>query len=401
MKILRLLIILILVLFPFGELLRFDMGNNIVVKPLDVVVGAAIILALLRVRIFNVQSSIFKAVLIFTGIGLFSLLLNFTWLKPNEFLVSSFYLIRWVSYAALVPIILSFDEQFKKKLVFILFFDGLIIVLLGFLQYFFFQSLKSLYYLGWDEHMHRIFSVFFDPNFSGAFFVLFFLFLAGTVQVHLQKKEYKESKILGIILFVTLVAIFLTFSRGALLMLLAGSVTFLILINKKKLILLLLGVMVLFVAIASPKFYDENMNLFRMNSSKARIGSYATALRFIHDRPLLGVGFNSYRYAKESYGIRTGWTKAPSHADAGVDNSFLFVFVTTGIVGLLAYVWLLYLLVRRAYFLHKKKANILSIVFISSIVGLSVNALFVNSLFFPSIMLWVWMLVALMESKSL
>ena len=416
MKLLKILTILALVLFPFGEILRFDVGNNVVLKPLDIIVGitALIFLSsrlkwkdLLQMNFLKhndgmrflgfARNDIRLPVIVFSNVALVSLLINLTWLEPKDLLVSSLYLIRWISYASLVGIIWQFDEKFKKKLMALLFIDGVIIVLAGFLQYFFFNSLKSLYFLGWDEHMHRIFSVFFDPNFAGAFLVLFFLFLTGALHKHIEEKEYKESKILGIILGLTLIAVFLTFSRGALLSLVAGSVVFFVLIKRIKFLLVLFGFIALFIAVASPQFYDENMNLFRTASSKARIANYGTAFTFIQDRPLLGVGFNAYRYAKESYGYQTNWTLAPSHADAGVDNSFLFVLATTGIVGLSVYLWLWFTILKRAYYLHKKKGSVLGTVVIASSIALFVNAMFINSLFFAPLMLWMWVLVGLME----
>ncbi len=190
MKLLKILIILALVLFPFGELLRCDVGNNIVVKPLDILVGVAAIWWV----IWKVKSAKFKVqnhpfylpLIIFVSVGLLSLFINLSWLRPEAFFVSLLYLIRWAAYAMLFPIVLSLDDRFKKKLIALLFFDGLIILAAGFLQYFFFNNLKSLYHLGWDDHMHRIFSVFFDPNFAGAFFVLFFLFKC---QKHRDKSQ--------------------------------------------------------------------------------------------------------------------------------------------------------------------------------------------------------------------
>jgi len=83
----------------------------------------------------------------------------------------------------------------------------------------------------------------------------------------------------------------------------------------------------------------ENMNLFRRTSSLARLNNYSTAIKIITGHPLLGVGFNSYRYVKEMY-IKPGLGNIPSHADAGLDNSFLFILATTGIIGLLAYLFL-------------------------------------------------------------
>jgi O-antigen ligase len=289
-------------------------------------------------------------------------------------------LARWLAYTSLLFIVLSFDNPFKEKIKFYLFIDGLVILLLGFVQYFFFSSLKSLYYLGWDEHMYRMFSVFLDPNYAGAFFVLYFIFIGNLIY-----KSNKHRRYLIIILLFTLIAIFLTFSRSALLMLIIGTSVFLFIIKRKKLILILIGSIMLFALIFSSKFYVENMNLLREASINARLANYSTALKIITDRPLLGVGFDSYRYAKEMYGIKTGWVDAPSHADAGVDNSFLFVLATTGVIGFCAYLYLWATILKKASFLV-----------ISSIIALFISALFINSLFFPPLMLWIWFILALL-----
>jgi O-antigen ligase len=312
-----------------------------------------------------------------------------------------------MSYAGLFFVVVQFDHHFKKKLRTFLFVDGLVIVVLGYLQYFFYPSLKSLYALGWDEHMYRLFSVFLDPNFAGAFFVCYFIFIAGMVYEsfpnrHSGKRSasrmtYRVALI--IVLVLALGAIFLTYSRSALLMLLLSSAVFLVLIQKKKLLLLLVGIMLAFTFSISSFFYIENINLFREASSKARLGNYGVAIKIITDRPVFGVGFNSYRYAKDLYGIQHGWTNAPSHADAGVDNSFLFVLATTGIVGFAAYCWLLVVLLKRALFLFHKKQRIIGAVVFASLIGLFISASFINSLFFPALLLWLWVLLGIMEEE--
>ncbi|HEX8932030.1 MAG TPA: O-antigen ligase family protein, partial [Patescibacteria group bacterium] len=212
----------------------------------------------------------------------------------------------------------------------------------------------------------------------------------------LLKKKYKESIILGVLAGSTLVAIFLTFSRAAILMLIVGAITFFVLINKKKLIMFILIAIIIFFILASFKFYDENMNLLREASSVARLTNYAVALKVISDHPLIGVGFDSYRYTKDLYGLKHDWTNAPSHADAGVDNSFLFVLATTGFVGLLAYLWLWLSVLQRAFYLRKQK-QIGAVVVISSVFALFINALFLNSLFYAPLMLWMWVIISLME----
>lgn len=430
MKILKFLFILILILYPFGELLRFNFGDNVVLKPIDLTVGiTAIIWVILKAtnsRKIRMPAWYFIA---FPIVGFISLLINTYWLKPHEFYVSLLYLIRWIVFYIMYFVVMEFDRVFKKKITNILMINGLLILLLGFIQYFFlgYSYQKFLYTLGWDFHLHRFFSVFLDPNFTGSFLVLYFIFTGGlllsnskfyfisnnstTKQKSKQNinnlKIYKNifekfkgttrNRILILFLIVTIIAIFLTFSRSALLMLIAATITLLILVKRKKYIFLLFGIILIFSILASPKFYDENMNLFRSASSLARIANYNTSIMIIKDHIFLGVGFNSLRYTKNLYNMKHDWVNFPSHADAGADNSFLFVLATTGMIGFTFYLYLWYVIIRRALLLIRRKSSINAVVVVASVAGLFVQAQFINSLFFSSIMLWIWIVAGLME----
>lgn len=417
MYILKILFIVLLILFPFGELIRFDIGNDIRFKPIDILTGIIfvywLILSIIKQKKDFKNSWIY---ILFPLVCLLSLILNSSWLLSLQFLASAFYLIRWVSYLSLYFITMQFEEKFRKTILLLMVIDGFVVMLLGFVQYIFFSSLKPLYHLGWDEHMYRMFSVFLDPNYTGGFFVLYLLFMAGFVYKYTQKTSQKIVHIpsvkgytiprkkfiviVNVIILLSLISVFLTFSRSALLMLIVGVSVFFLLIGRKKLILLFLSIIAVFILVISSYFYVESMNLFRQASTNARIGNYQSAIKIITDQPILGIGFNTYRYAKEKYDIHSGWVKAPSHADAGVDNSFLFVIVTSGIIGLLAYLLMWGISLKRAYVLYKKNSNIFAIIFISSSAGLFVHAMFINSLFFPAIMLWMWILLGLMEKKT-
>lgn len=397
------LLILLLVLLPFGELFRLNIGNNIYVKPLDITA------CLLTVWLFiwfvykkNLRKSIKWPLVAFPIAGLLSLLLNSTWLASNELLASALYAIRWIGYVGVFFAVLQIDSVFKKKITYILFLDGLAVVLLGYIQYLFYSDIRYLISIGWDDHMHRLFSTFYDPNFAGAFLVLYLLFVVGLVFHFFKEKEKKKVFFLCIVSALTLVAILLTFSRSALFMLLAGSGMLLILLKQKKLILGLVAILIAYVVIVSPSFSIENTNLLRSASTGARLETYGNAFAIYQDRPLLGVGFNSYRYAQQDYGFRKEQPKYPSNADSGVDNSFLFVLATTGIIGFGAFLTMWgYLLKDAIYHLHNTtKKNIMAIICIASVTGLFINAFFINSLFFPTIMLWLWILFGLMHKEE-
>ena len=138
---------------------------------------------------------------------------------------------------------------------------------------------------------------------------------------------------------------------------------------------------------ASAYFNIENVNLFRAVSSEARLETAGNALLIIKNNPLIGVGFNSYRYAQFRYGLRNR-ANAQSHADSAPDNSFLFVIATTGIVGFILYL-----------FLWVRVFKISSVLAIASITGVFINSMFINSLFYPFIMLWLWIIIAIKENN--
>jgi O-antigen ligase len=389
MALLKTLFIVTLLIFPLGEIARFQLPNNISLSLLDIAVALTALIGICHPERSpeerRTQSK--DPILLFISISILSLLINSSWLTPPQLFSSSLYLIRWLAYAGIFFALKPLDHKFKKTLLVFFIIDGAIILLCGYLQYFLYSSLKSLMYLGWDEHMYRMFSTFLDPNFAGTFFVLYFILTGGLAHQYLQKKKHKIGYSLVAISILSLIAIFLTFSRGALVMFATSTITYLILINKKKLILIVLAIIITAVLIISPFFYIENLNLFRTFSSKERLQDEFNALQIIQKNPILGVGFNAYRYAQIKYHFRNPQTQYQSHADASTDNSFLFIVATTGLPGLLAY---LYLWKNLLYHSHSK-------IFLASTTGLFINSLFINALFFPSIMLWMWMMYGIEE----
>jgi hypothetical protein len=401
MTILKLLVASIFILIPFGELLRIDLGNDIFFKPLD---GLAVLLSLLFValvflkRVKFPKSFLSKPLIIFLSLALISLLINYLSLSNNQFITAFLYWVRFAAYVGVYFIILSFGKVFAKKLQSALFTSGIMVLIIGYIQYFFYPNLRNLYYLGWDEHNYRLFSSFLDPNFAGSFLVLFLLLTFGLIRDKMQVGNMRSTALLSTVAVATFFSIQLTYSRSALLMLLAGLTTYLLLIGKKKYIFISIVIFCAGLIVLLPTFNKENTNLLRITSSVARFETYKNAITIINNKPVFGVGFNAYRYAQQSYGFRKTNTQFESHADAGVDSSILFVTATTGIVGLVAYIFLWYKIIERAI-IQKRKGGIYSNVVISSVAGLFVSSLFINSLFFPTFVLWIWIIIALMEKE--
>lgn len=396
MVLLEYLIYILLFLFPLGEIARFTIVNSVFLRVQDILVGIIFVVFTLRIRFFC-SHTITKPIIVFFSLGVLSLIINSGNLEIGQIIISLLYGFRWIGYAAIFLTTSFFDKKIKEKIVWILLIVGTIFDVIGIAQYFLYQNLRNLFYLGWDDHLYRLFSSFLDPNYAGSFYVLFFLLLLGLLYKGIKERK-KNNALIFFLLFLTLASLFLTYSRSALLMFLTGTGTFFFLIGKKRLTVIPFLLVFMFMLVVSPFFYLENVNIFRIASSKARLESFINAVAIIRDHPLIGVGFNAYRYAQIDYGFRKGEAALISHADAGTDNSFLFVLATTGVIGFLSYVYLWFSILRSAFFLHNRN-KIFATVAISSIGGIFIDSLFVNTLFFPSIMLWMWIILGIMDYK--
>ncbi len=401
----KIILIFVLLSIPFGELIRLNFGNNIILKPIDFFAALLFLLFLLHLLFFRKKIEIPFAgpLIIFLFFALVSLISNARYYQPLELLAGVSYLIRWLLYLFLFYLVYNMDLKFRPTIIKALITSGALVVLIGFIQYLFYPNLRNLYYLGWDEHLYRLFSSFLDPNYCGAFLVLFLLLLTGLNHYYFRQRKSNACLLLSIISFLSLIGIFLTYSRSAYIMLIVGTISLLILLKRKALI----GVMILMVVLSvifSPKsFQTEGTNLLRVASSEARIDSARKAFRIFNANPVFGVGFNNFRYAQARYGfLEEG--NFENHAGAGTDNSFLFVLATTGVLGFASFGYFWISIVNKIIYGIKNQSDkslnkTLTIVFFSSLVSLLVNAFFINSLFYSYIIIWMWILLGLVLNK--
>jgi len=189
---------------------------------------------------------------------------------------------------------------------------------------------------------------------------------------------------------IILMAIILTISRSALLSVFGASV-FIILYKKawNYILMLCLSVTVIFLLPVPNKSITP---LFRQETGLARLNNWSESVNLISARPVFGQGFNLLRSIFEPNYSQIGTSL--SHAGAGVDNSFLFVLLTTGIVGGIAFLYLIYYLwILGVRLLQQRKNNQFGIVYASSLFAVSIHSLFNNSLFYPWIFLWLMILL--------
>ena len=376
-KIIQKLTLILIVIFPIGLLLRIKLSANVYVVPQDVIVGIIAVMTLYyfirRKRTPN--SKFFKFQLLFVLVGVVSLIINYVLHTDVKFIQSLLYPLRYLAYLSLI--VAPLNSSLLKQMKMLILLSGTFIVVIGFWQFFFYYDLYKLFYLGWDNHLYRMFSTFLDPNFSGVFFVIFLFYLLWGITSNKFKYVYKEI----IIAFCTLIAMYLTFSRTALMALFAGIISFAVLKKKMKEVLLVIVLLIAFLFLISDT-HVEGLNPLRIASSSKRIDSVKESLDIISKNSVFGVGFNAFRYAQLRYGYRNEKGASWSNADAGTDNSFLFVASTTGIVGLTVYLISLYYLGKDTITKQKK----IRIVLLPIMISVFAASLFTNVLFYTPIL---------------
>lgn len=384
------LIFVYLAVFPFGQIIRMNiyfLGTLIPVHPIDIVAGLILLVFLFgKVK----QPPVFKSVFAFLAASSFSLLLSTTKLSSLDLLPGALYLLRMIAHFSLIPIVWSVFSTKSKKLTL---FRSLLAVtvtvaVFGWIQYFWLPDLRDLKYLGWDDHYFRLFGTFLDPGFTGLILVF------GSLLAFNSYLKRKESKYFFLMIFM-LMSLLFTYSRASYLAFIAGF-SYLLVATRKNLFKALLIIFVLFTAALPflPRDISEGAKLERTYSIFARFNNWRDTISIYSKAPLFGVGYNNMCVSKVKY---IGVENIASHACGGSDSSLLFVLATTGAVGFLIFINLLY------NFSKYVKDEHFALAFISCGVALLVHSFFVNSIFYAWIIGFMNILLAISlksEAKS-
>lgn len=316
-------------------------------------------------------------ILSFAAVGAVSVLINQGGVAPFGQGMGTLYLVRWLLYAALYWAAAT-SSIAKEVWLKVLYGGSVAIAGLGLVQYAWYPDLRNLYYLGWDPHFQRLFSTLLDPNFAGILFVC--ALAVGTTL--LKERKWKPWIIAGhITLFV---ALLLTYSRSSYIALVAAGVVVALYSVRLRKILGVVAILFCAFLILLPKT-GEGRNLLRTASAEARVENFQEGVSLFMGSPIVGYGFNTLRYVtRVSANLRTAADESiPSRAAAGFDMSAVFILATTGVLGLGAYLWL----ITRMVLLGRKQ-----VYFMAALAAVLVHSLFVNSLFYPWVMafLWIW-----------
>ncbi|MBL7036538.1 O-antigen ligase family protein [Candidatus Microgenomates bacterium] len=365
-KIAQTLLFILLVVFPFGQIIKIGYVNVI-----DVVVGTIAVFTMLSGPIYPKW---YRYIAYFLLFGLFSWAFNAILLSNGLIFKGFLYLFRLFTYS-LLPVFIANNfvikennlktKEQRKKIVNSLLVVVMVAAVFGWLQYFLLPDTRSFKILGWDDHYFRLIGSFLDPTFTAIILVLGAILAA-----------YKRKRVLGLFFLTTLA---FTYSRAGYLALLVSILYFSIKKHSLKLFLFPAVIFLILISMLPKSVGGEGVKLTRTSTVSARLINFRDSTKLILNSPVIGVGLNNICPTKLRYEIESN---PDSHSCFGLDSSVLFLFATTGVLGtmILGYA-----------FLQIKYSEIL----FTSFLAVLAHSFFSNSLFYPHVMVWLWVLVGL------
>jgi len=322
-------------------------------------------------------------------------------LELKEVITSFLYLMRWIGYAC---IFFSLHERIKENkkernywlnwLVIITFATSI----LGFLQLIFYPDFFDMFVnYGWDPHKNRLLGTFFDPNLIGSFLAFNATVFIGIL---LHSKNLKKNKWLIFVTTISLIAMVLTLSRTSYIAFLGGFVIITLLKSRK---ILIIGLMCMLAGLLlNPTVFERiSQGVTIDDSAQKHIESWVDGANLIKSYPILGIGYNMLPSVYDDLALVDEWDV---NNRSGIENSFFTIWVTTGIIGLLSYLYIYLILIIKSYknWQNKKLSNNyrgLNLGILGGIIALIISSAFVNSLLFSYIVVFFWFYSSLITEE--
>jgi len=417
----RLAILLLVVSLVIGQAVRLPLpgqGGGLLLTDL----AAVLVLAAAAVRYRKLpadrRQAIFKLALLFSPFiiwSLFSLVINVAEAPAGQAAVAFLYWVRLSVCLLSLPALLVLVNQEAERRLLIkgLFMAGWILVGFGFLQIVAAPNLAAVpawvrlpanYFqaAGWDPHQGRLVSTWLDPNFFGGFLVIMLPIVLAL--------SASRSKV--VFLMVVVSALAFTQSRSSIVSLLAAAVIFGPLaiqkyisagINNRARVVKTRafgGLIICWLLAAGLILGDRLGGLWNIDDTVTlRWESLKLAWTELAQKHyLLGVGYNNYQYAAADAGLINSFA---THSRAGADNSWLTLWVTTGIVGVSLFLtpWLkmFFGLIRD----YSVRGNAILIAGPCGILALFIHSQFVNSFLYSHLLLTLIIVTSLSLSEGL
>lgn len=367
------LYLFIIFAIALGQFGRYELGGNLAVYLHDILI---VVLNFLWIASLFIKKrlpslpKLWQFIPIFFVVASTSLLINN--IDGATKLTGILYLLRWLNIALLFPVTHDLIQKKILNLNFskLLLSAGVAVAVLGLIQYTFVPDTRFLYLLGWDDHYNRLIGTLFDPAYTGLILV-FTLIVAW---------ERKSSLLLQTLL---LTALALTYSRASFLTFLLVLFVRAFTVRQSRKDSMIMGIIFVLMVMLLPTNLGEGTRLTRGYSVVSRAETSLGAFEIFKQNPILGTGFYNFR-------IKSVDQNLPSHSSAP-DNSFALLLATTGIIGTLCYVFFLGNLI-------KNQTHNQQIIFTT--VSLIIHSLTNNTLFYPFVTIWFWIMLGYSSAKT-
>jgi hypothetical protein len=266
-------------------------------------------------------------------------------LSTLELVASLAYLARWSLYFALYVVVINcVRAQDTEKIWSALETALLVMAAFGIVQSFLLPDFAFVVHpesrrgLDWDPQKHRLVSTLLDPNLLAGMLATVLLVQLARLSYGVRIATWKPLLLFG--------ALVLTLSRSGVLAFFVGGAVILLVRGVRKPLLRFVGLVTLLTSIALPALITFGSQYakwgFTDESALARLVIWQRAFATFIDHPWFGVGFNTYGYVQERRGIERLGVSAYS-----AEGGLLFIAVLTGIVGLIVFLCMLWLVLRR------------------------------------------------------
>jgi len=246
-----------------------------------------------------------------------------------------------------------------------------------------------------ENPVGRVYSTMHNANSYAEALMLTLPFFAG---MFFCSKNLKGKIFYAIMAVPPFIAFMLTQSRTGYVSLAVAVVVFLFFKNRK-LILIVIPAGLAVIPFLPRFLYERVLSIFRKGwdtTVGARKIVFETALKIIRDFWLSGVGVGVTPFIHYSYKYKIGLLLPHSH------NVYLEVWLETGIIGLISFLWLNIRLFKNSVLNIAKNTDIyisnLLIAAISALTGILVFSLAEYVWFYPRVLLYYWVLVGIILS---
>ncbi len=309
---------------------------------------------------------------------------------------SILYWVRLAAYMSLLLPLIDYRSQNPEKvdnqLWYMVFVSSVTLSVLGFVQLILFPDFSFMAQYGWDPHQGRLLSTWYDPNFLGGFLGLAAVIILSRILVFLRENKLWNNKniillsswIIG--LGIVVGALMLTYSRSALLSFLIGVTIVTILISRQTFILVM--IILSLIVISNPRLQNRIQGAIQVDvTASLRIQSWLETLDDIDKNPIWGIGYNTIKYQ----------TIVPSELNSasGRDSSLLTLWLTGGIIGLGLFILIIInsLLISWQKVSKSGLERVWGVSIIAGWALILVHSMFVNSIFFPHILIFILFLL--------